>query len=87
MLPESKTLGQYVAITQVALELVLPALAGYGLDVWIGWGPWGLITGAVLGLGLGLVHLIHIANKAERAKDQKPDPDPTQETDGTGNGP
>jgi F0F1-type ATP synthase assembly protein I len=54
-------------ITAVAIEMVLPAGVGYWLDSRWGTGPWLLIGGAILGLGVAMQHLLQIA----RAEDQK----------------
>ncbi len=37
------------------------------------WSPWGVVTGAVLGLSVGLVHLIYLVNK-ENAESPPPSP-------------
>jgi F0F1-type ATP synthase assembly protein I len=61
---DRKQLARYIALSQVGLEMAAPALLGLGLDHWFGWGPWGVITGAVIGLVGGLAHLVHLSNKA-----------------------
>jgi F0F1-type ATP synthase assembly protein I len=68
MLPDftnRKELGRYFAIGQVGLEMVVPIVVGLILDDRLGWTPWGVVGGAVLGLGGGLVHLVHLSGKAE----------------------
>jgi F0F1-type ATP synthase assembly protein I len=63
MFPESgdrKELGRYLALGQVGLEMVVPVVLGLLLDAYLGWGPWGVIGGAILGLGGGLIHLLHL---------------------------
>jgi F0F1-type ATP synthase assembly protein I len=68
MLPDSRgrnELGRYFAIAQVGLEMVIPLIIGLFVDARMGWSPWGMLTGVVLGYGGGLVHLIHLANKPE----------------------
>ncbi len=60
---ESRELGRYLALGQVGLEMVVPIAVGLAADRYFGCGPWGLIVGAVLGLGGGLAHLVHQANK------------------------
>jgi F0F1-type ATP synthase assembly protein I len=74
MLPkfgDGKELGRYLAIGQVGLEMVVPIGIGLALDSYLGWEPWGVIGGAVLGLVGGLSHLVHLAGKADR-EDRKP---------------
>lgn len=79
MFPDSqdrKELGRYVALGQVGLEMVVPVILGLGLDHWLGWAPWGVVGGAVLGLCGGLAHLVVMANKADQTtssgRDQEP---------------
>ena len=44
-------LGQcYLALGQVSMELVAPVILGLVLDHYLGWSPWGVVGGAVLGL-------------------------------------
>ena len=67
--PDPRQLGVYVAISQVGLEMVAPIVGGIALDHYLGWSPWGIICGAVLGLVGGLAHLIAILNRAEDKSD------------------
>ncbi len=62
---ESKEFGRYLALGQVGLEMVVPIVLGLVADNYLGCGPWGLVAGAVLGLGGGLAHLVHQANKID----------------------
>ena len=48
-------------ITTIALEMVLPALAGYGLDRWLGSGFVFLLVGIVLGFAVSLSSLLRLA--------------------------
>jgi F0F1-type ATP synthase assembly protein I len=73
---DRKNLTRYLALSQVGLEMAAPALIGLGLDYWLGWGPWGVITGAVIGLFGGLAHLVHLANKANREQQSPPEGGP-----------
>ena len=70
-LPDRKEMGRYVALSQIGLEMVAPIIAGLLVDHYLGWTPWALIAGAVLGLVGGLVHLVHLSNKLD-AKDSPP---------------
>jgi F0F1-type ATP synthase assembly protein I len=70
MFPDSsdqKELGRYLALAQVGLEMVVPVALGLALDYYLGWSPWGVIGGAVLGLVGGLARLVRLANKADAA--------------------
>jgi F0F1-type ATP synthase assembly protein I len=64
-LPDRKEMGRYVALGQIGLEMVVPIVAGLLIDSYLGWQPWALIAGAVLGLVGGLVHLVHLLNKMD----------------------
>lgn len=55
-------------ITTVALEMVLPVLAGYWLDQRLGWTPILVIAGAAFGLVLGLWQLIQMGRPAGRRR-------------------
>lgn len=50
----------------VALEFVLPAVAGLWLDGRWSFGPLGVIAGAVLGFAIALMHLLRIAAEGNR---------------------
>lgn len=61
---DRKELGYYFTLAQVGMEIVAPIGLGVFLDraVW-GWGPWGLIGGAVIGFVGGLTHLVILGNR------------------------
>jgi F0F1-type ATP synthase assembly protein I len=83
MFPESpnpKEFGRYVALGQVGLEMVAPIVVGLLLDHYLGWTPWALVGGAVLGLAGGLVHLIHLTNQAEAPPTRRGGPRGTDHT-------
>lgn len=66
--PGPNKLSRYAELSQVGLEMVAPIGAGLLLDYWRGWGPWGAVIGAVLGLVGGMGHLVSILN-ARAAQD------------------
>jgi hypothetical protein len=72
--PDPREMGRYFALAQVGLEMVVPIVIGILLDNNLGWKPWGVVGGAVLGLVGGLAHLIHQANRLDKAKDRKASP-------------
>ena len=76
-LPDSKQLARYMELSQIGLEMVAPIGLGALLDYWIGWGPWSVITGAILGLVVGMMHLISFVNR-------KPDGDAKSDNDSKG---
>src|SRR5262249_13896238 len=61
--PGPSKLGRYAELSQIGLEMVAPIGLGAWLDYWRGWGPWGAIAGAILGLIGGMAHLVAIRNK------------------------
>jgi F0F1-type ATP synthase assembly protein I len=60
---DSREVGRALAMSQVGFEMVGPIILGLVLDHYLGWTPWGLVVGAVLGLFGGLYHLVQILNK------------------------
>ena len=72
--PDNRELGFYLSISQVGLEMVAPVLLGWLLDVWLGWQPWAIITGAVLGLVLGVTHLVLILDRHNQPDSSRKDP-------------
>ena len=74
MAPNSHTpreMGRYMAFAQVGFEMAAPIGLGAYLDHRLGWAPWGVIVGAVLGLVGGLAHLVVMLRRFE-AKDSPP---------------
>jgi hypothetical protein len=66
MLPgDPRDMRRYFAFSQVGLEMVVPIVAGVLLDLWLHWMPWGVLTGVVLGLTVGFVHLIYLVKKED----------------------
>jgi F0F1-type ATP synthase assembly protein I len=58
---DPKKMARYLALSQVGLEMVAPIILGLVLDHYLGWSPWGVIVGAVVGLIGGLAHLIQLS--------------------------
>jgi F0F1-type ATP synthase assembly protein I len=56
-------MGRYLALAQVGLEMVAPILLGLWLDAEWGTGPWLTVGGAVLGLVVGVTHLVLLVNR------------------------
>jgi F0F1-type ATP synthase assembly protein I len=65
-LPDRRELGLYASLSQVGLEMVVPVVVGLGLDSWLGWQPWGVVSGAVLGLITGVTHLVILSNRGQQ---------------------
>jgi F0F1-type ATP synthase assembly protein I len=66
--PDFKEFGYYIALAQVALEMVAPLLVGIGLDYYLGWSPWGVVGGALIGFVGGMVHLIVLAGRPQNQR-------------------
>lgn len=67
-----RELGRYFAIAQIGLEMVIPAGIGAALDYYLEWAPWGVVSGAILGLVVGLVHLVELTKEPEKNGTSKP---------------
>ena len=48
-------------LTSIALEMALPALGGFWLDRWLGTRGLFLIVGALLGIAVGMLHLLRLS--------------------------
>ena len=60
---DPKKMAQYLALSQVGLEMVAPIVLGLVLDHYLGWSPWGVLVGAVIGLVGGIAHLVQLTSK------------------------
>jgi len=68
---DPKELGFYFALSQVGMEMVVPVGAGALLDHYLNWAPWGTIVGALLGLVVGMMHLILLLASRDRTPPSK----------------
>jgi hypothetical protein len=68
---DRKELTRYTTIAQVGLEMAAPPGIGALIDRYLGIGPWGVVVGAVLGLMLGLLHLVQLVNREEQSAEQR----------------
>ena len=74
MAPESrdpKDLGFYFALSQVGMEMVAPVGVGALLDHYLAWAPCGTIVGALLGLAVGMTHLVVLVANRNRTPPQR----------------
>jgi F0F1-type ATP synthase assembly protein I len=70
-LPDPKEAGRLWALGMVGLEMVAPIVVGLWLDNSLGWSPWGVTVGAVLGLALGLYHLVVLSKRFDQQDSSK----------------
>lgn len=60
-------------ITTIGLEFALPAVVGFGLDRWWGTSPWLTVAGSLLGVAVGMFHVLRLAS---RIPGSRPRPQP-----------
>ena len=59
MARETSNWGQFLTVGfEVAAGVALGCFVGHWLDAKYGWGPWGTLVGAMLGLAAGMYLLI-----------------------------
>jgi len=62
-------------VTAIGLEFCAPAVLGFVVDRWLHTGPWATVAGAILGMVVGMMHVLRLpaelARANERAKDRK----------------
>lgn len=74
--PSPKEFGYYLALAQVGTEMVFPVVVGVVVDGYLGWTPWALLTGAVVGFVGGMAHLLILVNRQERSNPSPPNSSP-----------
>jgi F0F1-type ATP synthase assembly protein I len=74
-LPDPKEMGRLMALAQVGLEMVVPIGAGLLPDSYVGWSPWGIVGGTVLGFFGGLYHLLVMLKRFEKNEPPGPNQD------------
>jgi F0F1-type ATP synthase assembly protein I len=62
--PHDKDMNRMLAMGQVGMEMVAPIVVGLLLDNYLHWAPWGVVTGTILGLCMGLAHLVYLVNQS-----------------------
>lgn len=72
--PTPREMGYYMALAQTGFEMVVPTIAGYFVDEWLGTTPWITIVAAVFGFAAGLTHMVYLLRQKERdeQKDKNP---------------
>lgn len=57
---EMTALARIGQISQIGIEMAIPAGVGVALDYWLSTLPWFTIIGALIGPVLGFIHLLSI---------------------------
>jgi F0F1-type ATP synthase assembly protein I len=70
--PDSREFGKYFAFAQVGLEMVAPIVVGVVVDNYFDCAPFGVAVGAVLGLVVGLWHLVVLARRFDESDASRP---------------
>ena len=55
-------------VTAVALEFAAPGALGYALDLWLGTAPGFTLGGAILGLAMGMYHVLRLPAELARVQ-------------------
>ncbi len=63
---DPRDVRRYMALSQIGLEMVAPIVLGLVLDHYLGWSPWGVIVGVVVGLTGAFVHLVSVLSKEDK---------------------
>jgi len=58
-------------VTSIGLEFALPALLGHFLDRWLGSGPWLTLGGAILGMAVGMSHVLRLPAELAKAGERR----------------
>jgi F0F1-type ATP synthase assembly protein I len=64
--------GHYISVAQVGVEMAAPIGVGLAADYLLGWSPWGVVVGALLGLVAGVAHLVVLMNRQDQSHSTKP---------------
>ncbi len=70
--PSSRETGFYFALAQVGLEMVAPIGIGALLDAYLGWTPWGIVGGCIVGFAGGMLHLVVMLQQHEAEQRRQP---------------
>ncbi len=62
---DPKELGRMMTLANVGIEMVVPIGIGLLLDRWLGSLPWCTVVGVVLGLVVGIVHLVRVTSQPD----------------------
>lgn len=62
---DPKEFGRLLGLSQIGFEMVVPIVLGWALDYYLGWTPWGIIVGAVLGFLTGMLRIVNYLNRQD----------------------
>lgn len=68
--PTAKAMSIVSQITTIGVAMVLPTIAGHGLDKWLGTAPVLLLIGLALGFLTGGIQFVRMVRKL--SEDEKP---------------
>jgi ATP synthase protein I len=57
-------------VTAIGLEFCTPAVLGYVIDRWLGTQPWATVVGAILGMVVGMMHVLRLPAELARANER-----------------
>ncbi len=72
---DTRDLGFYFSLAQVGFVMVVPIGIGWWVDSYFQCDPWGVVVGAVLGFVVGLVNLLALLNRYDKADSNKEERD------------
>jgi ATP synthase protein I len=55
-------------VTSIGLEFCVPAVLGYFADRWLKTTPWLTTVGALLGMGVGMLHVLRLPGELAKAQ-------------------
>ena len=61
-------------VTTIGLEFAVPALLGRGLDLWLATSPAFTVGGAVLGMAIGMYHILRLPQELRDAERRRRPP-------------
>ena len=67
-------IGFYYSVAQVGLEMAVPPAIGLWIDSYFPGQHWGVIIGGILGLAIGIIHLIALTNRHQQRKNEPSSP-------------
>ena len=58
-------------VTSIGLEFCVPAVLGHFADRWLNSAPWLTVIGALLGMAIGMMHVLRLPGELARASDRR----------------